>query len=301
MKLKSSHISSRSRDGVDGDRRPALSGRDFLGNMLSCVRLPGAIIVGAPRSGTTTLFGALRAHPGVFAAHGKELHFFDHHWDEGVDWYSAHFDNAQPGQVAIEATPMYLSNPIAMARISSLCPRAQLIAILRHPVERMHSHFYYRRARGLDSGAIEDAIKREVAGETGAFPYLGIGCYHRQLVHANSLGHENPIHVLWYDDLVGDPVGIAARLAGAVGVPPASLDLGGRRVNSADEFRSVRLRRAAKRWPHLVRSVVARVNRREVTYPPLADVTRSEALEFVADDIRQLGELTGRNLAHWLE
>ena len=270
-------------------------------NMLCHVRLPGAIIVGAPRSGTTTLYAALRAHPEVFAADGKELHFFDHHWDQGVRWYSSHFDRAQPEQLAVEATPMYLSNPIAMNRISSLCPKAQLIAILRHPVERMHSHFFYLRARGLDSGTIEDAVNREVAGKPRGFPYLRIGLYHQQLTHANSLGLEHPVSVLWYEDLADDPLGMAAHLAGVLQVSVGSLELHGRRVNSADQFRSIRLRRAAKRWPTSIRGAIARVNRREVEYPPLNEMTRRRALEFVRDDVHQLSVLTGRNLDHWLE
>lgn len=253
----------------------------------------------APRSGTTMLFAALRAHPEVFAAVGKELHFFDHHWDDGVAWYASQFEQAQPHQVAVEATPMYLSNPVATSRISSVCPQAVLIAILRHPVERMHSHFYYRRARGLDSGTIEDAVDREIAGDAGAFPYLGIGRYHEQLLHAESLGLEHPVCVLWFEDLADDPLGMEAHLAGVLGVSPELLKLDGRPVNSADQFRSVRLRRVLKRWPASVQGVVGRFNRREVAYPPLDDITRRIALEFVRDDVDRLGESTGRNLARW--
>ena len=265
------------------------------------MRLPDSIIVGAPRSGTTTIFAALRDHPGVFAAGGKELHFFDRHWEKGAPWYSSHFERAQHEQVAIEATPMYLSNPLAMSRISLVCPRATLIAILRHPVERMHSHFYYRRARGLDSGTIEDAAAHEIAGEFGAFPYLDIGRYHRQLVHSNSLGIEHPVCVLWYDDLADHPQRTAAHLADMLGISAGPLDLDGRRVNSADKFRSIRLRRVAKRWPASVHGAIARINRREVAYPPLGAMTRRKALEFVRDDVNRLGELTSRNLEHWLE
>jgi hypothetical protein len=237
----------------------------------------------------------------VFAADGKEMHFFDQHWDRGVDWYSQQFERAQPGQLTIEATPMYLSNPVAMTRISSVCPHAALIAILRHPIDRMHSHFYYRRARGLESGTIEDAVAREIACEADAFPYLGIGLYCQQLVRANSLGLERPVCVLWYDDLANDPKGVATQLAEFLGISPGLIKLDGRRVNAADQFRSVRLRRASKRWPASMQAALARVNRREVAYPPLDGATRGKALDYFHGDIAQLAQLTGRDLALWLE
>jgi len=49
-------------------------------------RLPAAIIVGVKKGGTRALLEYLKLHPDVRAA-GHEVHFFDRHYDKGLDWY----------------------------------------------------------------------------------------------------------------------------------------------------------------------------------------------------------------------
>ena len=49
-------------------------------------RLPDVIIVGVKKCGTRALLEYLRAHPDVRAP-GPEVHFFDRHYDRGLDWY----------------------------------------------------------------------------------------------------------------------------------------------------------------------------------------------------------------------
>lgn len=49
-------------------------------------RLPQAIIVGVKKGGTRALLEYLRVHPKVRAP-GPEMHFFDRHYDKGLDWY----------------------------------------------------------------------------------------------------------------------------------------------------------------------------------------------------------------------
>src|SRR3989304_2234426 len=56
--------------------------------------LPNFIIIGAMRSGTTSLARYLGAHPQVFMAAKKEVHFFDFHFDRSLDWYARHFARA---------------------------------------------------------------------------------------------------------------------------------------------------------------------------------------------------------------
>ncbi|XP_048350120.1 transcription initiation factor TFIID subunit 4-like [Sphaerodactylus townsendi] len=58
-------------------------------------RLPQALIVGVKKGGTRALLEALRAHPDVRAV-GTEPHFFDRHYDKGLDWYSRRFGASAP-------------------------------------------------------------------------------------------------------------------------------------------------------------------------------------------------------------
>jgi len=49
-------------------------------------RLPQAIIVGVKKGGTRALLEFLKEHPDVRAP-SQEVHFFDRHYDLGLDWY----------------------------------------------------------------------------------------------------------------------------------------------------------------------------------------------------------------------
>src|SRR4051812_49291642 len=70
--------------------------------------LPTFIIVGAAKSGSTTLVSYLQDHSDVFIPR-SELHFFDddENYRRGVDWYGRHFVGAADRRVVGEKTPSY--------------------------------------------------------------------------------------------------------------------------------------------------------------------------------------------------
>jgi len=72
--------------------------------------LPNFIICGAQRAGTTSLFHYLKAHPQVYMAPTKEVHFFDLNYEKGIDWYEKHFRSSNPEKhKAIgEVSPFYM-------------------------------------------------------------------------------------------------------------------------------------------------------------------------------------------------
>ena len=228
----------------------------------------------------------------------KEIEFFNVYWDNGLDWYVSRFDDAAGASRVGEASPMYLSNRLAMRRLHETLPEAALISILREPAAAAHSLFHYRAARGHDSGAFEDALRREEQGIAGAFPYIASRAYgdHLDFV-VDELGRD--VTVLWYDDLVGDPAGLFAELAASLDIAPFELADPTVVVNSADRFRSVRLRNRTRHAPQLVQRVVGRFNRVSVTYPPLTDATRARIHAQLADSTRSLEMRTGRNLSAW--
>ncbi|KAH7950033.1 hypothetical protein HPB49_018835 [Dermacentor silvarum] len=49
-------------------------------------RLPSALIIGVKKAGTRALLEFLRLHPDVRAT-GPETHFFDRHYNKGIEWY----------------------------------------------------------------------------------------------------------------------------------------------------------------------------------------------------------------------
>ena len=133
--------------------------------------LPDFVIIGAQRGGTTSLFKYLVAHPDIYPAALKEVHFFDRSFDRGVGWYRSFFPLAlqrwyvtrvrRRAFVTGEATPYYLFHPRAPERMAALLPHVKLIAILRNPVDRAYSQYNHEVRRGLESMSFVEALQRE--------------------------------------------------------------------------------------------------------------------------------------------
>jgi hypothetical protein len=169
---------------------------------------PDFIIIGAHKSGTTSLYNYLIQHPGVMAALRKEVHFFDKfYWRRGL-WYRACFPTVwekarrsrQLGYTCRtgEATPYYLYHPDIPRRVKRHVPQARLIVVLRDPVERAFSHYRVNVKTGRETVSFEEALDREedrLRGETEKlqrnpyyyspahmrYSYLGRGVYVDQL------------------------------------------------------------------------------------------------------------------------
>jgi hypothetical protein len=127
-------------------------------------RLPNFVIIGAPRSGTTSLAHSLSQHPEVFVTmQVKELHFFDTNFDRGLDWYRQQFSGADAAaaKAAGEATPTYMYDETAMSRMAETVPDARLIAILRNPVDRAYSHYWMNRSLDREDLLFPVAIETE--------------------------------------------------------------------------------------------------------------------------------------------
>jgi hypothetical protein len=127
--------------------------------------LPGVVIIGAQRGGTTSLHRYLVEHPDVHAAQRKELHYFDRHYGKSTFWYRGHFPTRRavgPTGVTIDATPYMLFHPLAPQRVSARLPEGRFIAILRDPVERAHSQWAHNLQRGIGPDDFEQALSREL-------------------------------------------------------------------------------------------------------------------------------------------
>jgi hypothetical protein len=130
-------------------------------------RLPNFIVIGAMKSGTTSLFHYLQAHPQVFMSPLKEVDFFAEggNWSRGLDWYRRQFDGAGPEAVAIgEASTSYSKYPEyegVPERIAATLPDVRLIYVVRDPVERIRSHYQHRSLVGAEREPLEAAVLRD--------------------------------------------------------------------------------------------------------------------------------------------
>ncbi len=119
--------------------------------------LPDFLIIGAQKSGTTSLYSYLARHPNILPAYGKkEVHFWDipKNYKKGLLWYRAHFPLIKELQDAAvitgEKTPNYLEDPETIRKIKEDCPAAKIIILLRNPVERTISNYFMKVRRGFE-------------------------------------------------------------------------------------------------------------------------------------------------------
>jgi hypothetical protein len=264
--------------------------------------LPNFVVIGAPRAGTTTLASYLSDHPDVFVAPGKEVRFFTHRWSRGLDWYRAQFAASGRQRRIGEASPQYMHDTVAMTRLTTVLPDADLIAVLRNPVDRANSHFHYRAARGLETRTLSEALHDELDGRQDVYPYLAMGAYHHQLTAIDDVAPHHRRLILWYDDLAEDLPGVLRSVASFLGISDSWDERAEIRVvNSADRFRSLRVRRWQSRVPRQLRSAIGHLNRVQATYPAPDPVLHELMLECLGSDIGRLQEYTGRELSAWLD
>lgn len=115
-------------------------------------RLRGhALIIGAMKSGTTSLFRWLSSIPGITPSQRKDTKFFIHgsqggNYSRGVEWYAAQFPQSADAVWRIEASTQYTKHPDYAGvprRISHVLDSPKLIYIVRNPLERALSHVFH--------------------------------------------------------------------------------------------------------------------------------------------------------------
>lgn len=119
-------------------------------------------IIGAQKSGTTSLFRYLERHPGLFMPPEKELPFFSRDDLYAAGWpalVEGHFQGADAGQLWGTASPQYMADPRVPERMARANERTRLIALLRNPIDRAFSHFTMSLRRGMESRDFARAVE----------------------------------------------------------------------------------------------------------------------------------------------
>ena len=194
--------------------------------------LPNFLIIGAAKSGTTSLQEYLSQHDEIFFPTSKEPNYFaladrslplpgpappkvlqallySKSYTNFND-YQALFHDARENQQLGEASVRYFYFPEASEKIKETIPDVKLILILREPVSRLYSHYCMNMQYQLETLDLLDAIEAEpdrIAKKWGwDWHYTGLGMYAKQLRRYYDLFPKEQIKVFLYDDFVADPV-----------------------------------------------------------------------------------------------
>lgn len=227
-------------------RRQIASARISVRRLTATQRpLPDVLVIGAQRSGTSSLYKYLGAHPQAFPSLRKEVEYFSTRFTEGEPWYRAHFPLAArmaarsrrlgKSPISFEATPDYMLHPFAAARASELVPDARIIALLRNPIDRAISQYGHNRRLGQEPLTFEEALDQEddrlapeaekIAADPAyqarplrRYSYITRGRYAEQLERWQAWFPSSQMLIVRFEDLTAHPAQTLSSIESFLGI-----------------------------------------------------------------------------------
>lgn len=295
-------------------------------------QFPNFFMIGAPKSGTTSMQSYLSQHPDVFMAAG-EPHYFGtdlkyNNVPMELSEYKELFKGSSAERLRGEKSAWYLYSKLAASEIHAACPNAKILATLRNPIDvvrSLHQYMYHKNGREnqRDLGKALDLEPDRRNGQSipknARFPehlfYSEIAKYSDQLERYYKIFDDSQIKVVIFDDFCADPAGIVHDVYEFLGVR-TDFHPDMRRVNETvvrkSKFLDHSLKRSAiakmikKSSPDclytMIRPFYRSVNRlntdRQTVTPSADDLLRLRKM--YSDDIGRLETLLGRDLSMWI-
>lgn len=279
--------------------------------------LPTLIVIGGLKCGTTSLHHYLGLHPEIGMSRPKELNFFveELNWGLGEDWYANHFSASDP--VRGETSPHYTNEPrfsgVAERMRRVLGPETKLVYMVRHPVDRLLSHYLHNVGGGYEARSMDEALADPESA------YVQRSLYAMQVeAYLEHFGAE-AVAVVTREELRDEREATMRRLFELVGVDPdfnspqfarewetGSAKGGGgfRLMDRAVRMPGLRaLDRNFDRLPESLRWMVERIvhdpGSGEAPKPELPADLRARLVENFRPDVERLEAICGRSFG-WL-
>jgi hypothetical protein len=299
--------------------------------------MPNFLMIGAAKSGTSSLYAYLRQHPQVFLSEVRECDFFAleglrptfrgpgdriafRRYITTLDRYQTLFRRAGKRPAIGESSDLYLDGPGTASRIRQYLPDAKLIVVFRNPVDRAYSQYKHLVRDGREPLAtFEEALAAEDARvANGWHPIWHLkarGFYSAQLAAYMELFPREQVSIHLYEDFEADPRAVLRALFGFLGVDPTFTVDTSLRYNVSGRPRS-RLLHAFLARPLAVKDLLKpllpaplrhRVRAKLMNRNILPDrskmrpKTREALIELYRQDVLRLQALINRDLCAWLE
>jgi hypothetical protein len=178
--------------------------------------LPGFFIIGAQKSGTSTLHHLLQQHPQAYLCDPKEPHFFSDPsiGAKGEDWYRSLFAAAGDAIAVGEASTTYSMYPHysgVVERVTSLVAEPKLIYLLREPIARMRSAYLHALTWGSETRSIAQALTEDPR-------YLLSTSYAMQAEQWLAAVPRDALLLLSLEELESDPTAVLSRACSFLGI-----------------------------------------------------------------------------------
>ena len=291
-------------------------------------RMPNFLIVGAAKSGTTSLYAYLKQHPDIFMPEWKELSFFTGdeftplHKVKKSRYYYTVFAKVKNESAIGEASTSYLYDKTAAARIKEKLGNIKIIIALRDPVSMSYSLYNHQvRKEGETTDSFEEALAKEddrfedadfrkkCYGWHANYYYYQRALYYNQVKrYLETFGKEN-VFIILFEELVGETLGVVQSVyrflevddtfipkikihnpaGGILRIPRFWEDSG----LFFKTFQFVFSKNLIKKIPHLVRNVGRKPPQ------PINPETAKKLRKKFYEDTCKLEQLTGKDLSTW--
>lgn len=288
------------------------------------MKRPNLFIVGAARSGTTTLYWYLRRHPEVFMSPRKEPSFLGSDLSiparvKNEKEYLALFQQARDERWRGEASVWYLASRAAPGEIRAFSPDAHIMMILRNPVDALYSFHGLRVFNGVENErnvekAIGDGERKHPTLPLPGQSYCDHYRYAEQVERYLSLFPRDRVGIFLFDDLVRAPEAFRSSVETFLRIrslpslwpgklhphrEPHSLLLQQLFAQAPIPLR-VLVQWVPQRPRALLRDSLMRSNAEVSIQPPLRPTFRAMLQERFRLDIQRLSTLINRDLSGWL-
>jgi Sulfotransferase family len=289
-------------------------------------KFPNLFVIGAMKSGTTTLHTALGSHPEILMSSYKEpqyftgtyyrhrLEFDDRPPDPDGRWYFDMFKSAHddPGiKYAGESSADYTQRPVfegCAGRIAAFNPAARIIYIVRDPVERCVAHYWHNVQIEYETRPPSEALWEDPR-------FIAFSDYAMQLQPYLEVFPREQIHVLTLESFRDDQAGALRAIFEWLGVDADYRVPGPIRSNRSPEvIYQVRpgmlwlaraldtrhWRKATRRLPPIFRNGAHKLSWRKIerdAYDFGEIVARLRPI--LAEKALELSHLLGRDLPEW--
>jgi len=197
---------------------------------------PNFFIIGAAKAATTSLSSLLEAHPEAAIVRDKEPHFFsyDHHFKLGWKKYLRLYDHCDAQKAIGDASTSYSRvryYPATVERIKEHVPKARIIYMVRHPLDRMESA-YVEHACTADSlvfSSLNEAVK-QMPMILDSSRYWEVFDAYRQKFD------ESRIKIVWFEEYIAHTTAVFQDVCRFLEIDDTVLpDLERERTKSRDE------------------------------------------------------------------
>ncbi len=286
------------------------------------------MIVGSQKSGTSSLLRYLAQHPEIYTHPQPEMTFFlqDHEYVRGYEWaFAKYFSKCPENMHIIAKNVMVMCSQEIMQRIYEHNPEIHLIVLLREPVSRAYSAYWWARRRGWENiKTFEDALEVEETRLNENWfkwrqcAYRFNSTYYPLVKNMITQFGADQVHCVLTDELKTDANAVCQQIFKLIGVHLDFEPVVGEHHNQAAMPRSEKLgflftqflasrnplRRAIRKFvpdatAYKLRKAILDLNEKTFTPPPLNPQTGQELVQYFKPYNEQLAELLRQDLTHW--